>query len=106
MDLAGFVATTTEIPAFLDPHVNDSPLAKVADRRAPAVGARGCGKLGRAVEKRGWAEFQYLGPVSWVCFYSFIFYSFFIFLYFQIQTPFKFKFSFSWKTYPQFYIMP
>jgi hypothetical protein len=40
MDLAGFVATTTEIPAFLDPHVNDSPLARRWLTVGPRLSAR------------------------------------------------------------------
>jgi hypothetical protein len=68
MDLAGFVATTTEIPAFLDPHVSDSPLARrwltvgprMEDSRARARGCAvdpGCrrawsAQLGRADQKR------------------------------------------------------
>jgi hypothetical protein len=82
-------------------------IARATDKAGPPVGARGCDKLGRAVEKWGWAEWGFEAQlVGFVFFYSFIFYSFFIFLYFQIQTPCRFKFPFSWKTYPQFYIMP
>jgi hypothetical protein len=34
-------------------------IARATDKAGPPVGARGCDKLGRAVEKWGWAEWGF-----------------------------------------------
>jgi hypothetical protein len=62
----------------------------VSGQWGPSVGAE-C-KLGCAVGFFQWAKLGYRGPFSWVCFYSFIFYSFSFFSIFKSKFEFKFKF--------------